>query len=748
MIRNLTHNTIFSSLVAPNPDVISYWVDISQDVFGKTIRVWNGITKAWEPISQGPQGEPFRWEDFTEEQIKILQSPAQGAMDLVVRYEQRLSNVEKYKIDGGFSEDGMLYLTSQGVEVVEPIPVGWGGGGGGGGVGSVFRIINLGSSIVGTTKGQPVILQYSFSSTDYDTGEPTGNGTATYFVNEVRVASNVIRQGIVEFDIANYISEGTNSVRIQVVDSYGNTKSIAIEVQLFSLSLSSTFDSSIAYTTTIDFPYTPTGTGTKTVHFVLDGTELESVITTASNRQLYYRLPNLTHGSHNLEVYSTMTFEGIDIESNHLFYSIIFLDAASTEVIIASGFSRTTAEQYEVIAIPFTVYNPQSSMSSVILKANDVVVSEQTVDRTTQTWSYRIPGYGALKLEITSGGTTRVFNLTVAKSSISSDAEIENLELFLSSDGRSNNESNPGVWKYNTISSTFTGFNYVTNGWVLDSDDITTLRISSGASVTIPFKPFTTDFKATGKTIEFEFKVSNVENFGATVINCYSNGVGFKVSVQDILYQSELTQVSAKFKENELIRVSIVVESRLRNRLIWTYLNGIASGVVQYAINDNFAQNPAVNIVLGSPDCTLDVYTIRSYSAGLNSYQILNNYIADTALVSRKLAIYDRNQIYDSTGEIVYGLLVNQLPCMTITGDLPTYKGDKKTVSMVYENLQDPSKSFSADGVQIDVQGTSSQYYPRKNFKHTFKQGLTLTETGEFSTVYSLRDDSIPVATF
>ena len=67
---------------------------------------------------------------------------------------------------------------------------------------------------------------------------------------------------------------------------------------------------------------------------------------------------------------------------------------------------------------------------------------------------------------------------------------------------------------------------------------------------------------------------------------------------------------------------------------------------------------------------------------------------------------------------------------------------------MAFENLQHPARSFTADGVEIDVQGTSSQYYPRKNFKHKFKAGLTLTDTGEFVSKYKLNEDAIAVGTF
>jgi hypothetical protein len=380
--------------------------------------------------------------------------------------------------------------------------------------------------------------------------------------------------------------------------------------------------------------------------------------------------------------------------------------------------------------------------------ADDKVVSEQTVDRTRQTWSYRIPGYGALSLKIVAFYASKQFDLDVTKSDIDSEAETENLELYLSSDGRSNNESYRDIWRYEDIYAELNGFNFKTNGWVTDDNNVTALRISQGASVNIPFMPFASDFKQTGKTIEIEFRVRNVEDFSTVIISCFSGERGFKITPNNILFKSNLSSVSARFREDQLIRVSFVIESRLKNRIIYTYLNGIASGAVQYATNDDFAQVSPVGISIGSRECTIDIYTIRSYGADLNQYQILGNHMADTALISEKLAIYDRNQVYDSSGDIVYSLLVGQLPCMIITGDLPTFKGDKKTVVLAFENRQNPEKSFTAENVQIDVQGTSSQYYPRKNFKNKSRNGFVFTESGTHEDTYALRAGSIPVDTF
>jgi hypothetical protein len=66
-------------------------------------------------------------------------------------------------------------------------------------------------------------------------------------------------------------------------------------------------------------------------------------------------------------------------------------------------------------------------------------------------------------------------------------------------------------------------------------------------------------------------------------------------------------------------------------------------------------------------------YNIRVYATPPNDYRILNNYIADIPNVAQKLALYDWNQVFDSTGDIVCSLILLHIPCMTLVGDLPTF---------------------------------------------------------------------------
>ena len=227
-----------------------------------------------------------------------------------------------------------------------------------------------------------------------------------------------------------------------------------------------------------------------------------------------------------------------------------------------------------------------------------------------------------------------------------------------------------------------------------------------------------------------------------------SGGRGISVTAQKALMKSEQSEISTQYKEDEHVRIAFVTEKRSENRLLFIYINGIASGVVQYPSDDDFSQLTPVDITVGSNDCTMDLYCIRIYDNDLTRYQILDNWIADTQVGNVMLERYTHNNIYDAYGEVVIAKLPADLPYMIIECDeLPQYKGDKKTCSGSYVNPLTPSKGFTFTGAQIDVQGTSSQYYPRKNYKVKFKNGFIMAG-GSTASKYAIDNNAIPVNTF
>lgn len=614
--------------------------------------------------------------------------------------------------------------------------------------GVVMKVKSLVPTALSGVEGKPLIIGFRFTSVYTDDGNPTGDGRAVYTADGKEIASQRIRQGENRLDLGEYLKRGTHEVAVTITDSAGSERVLHYTVEVIDLSLTASFDATLIYDGPIVYRYTPVGALEKTVHFLVDGTEVEAATTSLSNRQLSYTLPAQPHGHHTLEVYMTASVNELDVRTESLAYDLICIEAGETRPVVASSFRSAEAVQFETLNIPFQVYDPAASIASVTLSADDEVVATQSVDRTLQTWHYRPVVAGTHTLSIACGAAVRTFTIEISESPVASRPETEGLVLYLAASGRSNNDDNRAVWSFGETEALLTGFNFTTDGWRPGDDGSVALRVAGDARVRIPFRIFAKDFRQTGKTVEFEFAATEVTDYEAVLIDCLSGGIGLQVTAQKAWFSSEQTPIETWFKENERVRIAFVAESRTEHRLISIYINGILSGVAQYPEEDNFMQKNPVDLVIGSSATAIDLYTIRVYDSALSAFQLLDNFIGDLDDFDRKLALSERNRIYDAYGNIRYESVSENLPCLTVTGPLPTYKGDKKTVSAVYEDRQSPGNSFTAEGITIDVQGTSSQYYPRKNFKMSFKKGFTLPASGETVPGYALRPGSIPVNVF
>lgn len=606
----------------------------------------------------------------------------------------------------------------------------------------------LESRVITVPSSEIVKLRLNYSSID-DEGMDDGPGLGQLIIEGTVRQSFSVAQGEFEIDVTKYLTSGTNNISVRVTNSENVTKTMTYTVTLATVSLMSSFDTSTPYDGPINFTYTPTGMAEKTVHFELDGKEIGTAKVTTSGRQVSYNIPAQSHGAHILRVWFTCVVADATISSNTLYYNIICTVAGNTTPIIAvSTPPLSSVEQYSNVVNKYRVYDPANLTTAITLEANGKVVNSLTVDRTEQTWSYQPTAIGALTQTIRCGDVYVSWTQTVTESSIKVEAETEALALHLSSYGRNNNEANPDVWENNGISAEFNNFNFVSDGWVTDDDDITVLRITGDARLTIPYKIFAYDFRTTGKTLEFELATREVLNYDAEVLSCYSGGRGFVITAQQLSMSSEQSSLGTRYKEDEHIRVSIVAEKRSENRLLMCYINGILSGAVQYPDADDFSQAVPVGITIGSNDCTVDLYNIRAYDNSLTRYQILDNWIADTQKTDEKIARYNRNEIYDVYGQVVISQLPGDLPYLVVQGpESPQFKDDKKTVSGYFTDPLHPDKSYSFTDAQIDVQGTSSQYYYRKNYKIKYKKGFIMRD-GSTADTYQMNAKAVPTSTF
>lgn len=228
-----------------------------------------------------------------------------------------------------------LYEVDDNVETIKSRFTIQGGGGGGGQSSttnlSVERITN--SPVVATPTDR-IELKFFFSSTDSD-GQDV-DGTYTWKMGSTTISTGVLVQGENTFDMTDYCNIGTQKFTLIVTDEGGNTVVKTWNVQIVDVRIESSFSDRITYpvSNSVNFTYTPYGSVSKTIHFILDGVELNSVTTNASGTLQSYSLPAQTHGAHLLECFITATINNISVETEHIYKDIIWYDENSSIPVI------------------------------------------------------------------------------------------------------------------------------------------------------------------------------------------------------------------------------------------------------------------------------------------------------------------------------------------------------------------------------------------------------------------------------
>lgn len=666
-------------------------------------------------------------------------------------------------VDGLLYQGNKLWLTSGGVVVGDPVEI-VGGSGGGGSGGSTYSITLsnlLESRNIVVAKGEVVELKFKYTSLDNE-GYDDGAGIATITVNSIKKATISAAQGENTIDITNYLANGDNTVKVVVENSEGNNRTLTYNVNVMVLAITSTFPEMGLYTNdaTVSIPYVLTGSGDKKVSFFLNETTLKTETISTSGKSHTYDLSNIAPGAYVFRAYAEAESQGNTIRSNELRLGMLFYSQTTVDPIILINYAATSCMQGEILQIPYMVYHPYEENPEITLNiydSNNSLYSTKTltVDHTARTWTTQDYPVGAVKFEIVCGETANSVTLEVAESDFHEELITNSMVLNFDPTGRSNSESNPESWSYNDVAATFEGFGWTgADGWVEDENGQTILRFLPGDTMSIPFMPFSSDKRQSGYTIEAILATKDVRDYDTIVVDCAdiiatddgSRLVGLRVKTCNAELQAHNSGVEVQFREDTKIHLTFVVEQQTLNRLIYVYMNGVMCGVVQYPENENFTQISPVGTSIGSDSCGIDLYALRFYNKGFTRHEQLNNFICSQPTLADKKDAFNRNDVLNDQDEVAVSTLPATLPYMILEcEELPQYKGDKKkNKSVIYVDPLNPSKSFTADGVQLNVQGTSSQGYPVKNYKVDFKNGVTYTESGETDIGAPIRDGAYP----
>ena len=660
-------------------------------------------------------------------------------------------------VDGLGYEGNKLYLTANGEQVGEAVTI-VGGGGGGGSSNQTYTItlMNLlDSRSLVITGDDECILQFSYHSIDED-GYDDGPGIGYIFVNNSQVATTTIAQGDNSFNITSHLSKGENSVKIQVENSEGARKTLTYTVNVLVLSVTTTAPKMSLYSGRVSLPYTVTGAGSKTVHFILDGREIGQEIVATSGNSRVFVVPEQADGAHILQIYAEVPNGLLDtIKSNILEIGMLYHSSTTTTqaILMMNYEGPEKVEEGTTLVFPYMVYDPFLQTTDINLNIYDAEGNLYStfplqVDQSPKEWVTQDYPAGKICFEIVCKDTSVSQIIEVTATTFDKEIITDSCVLNFNARGRSNNESNPAHWEHNGIIAEFDGFGWANvDGWTDIKDKETgivkdqVLRFLPGDTMNIKYKPFEEDFRVSGYTIEAEFETHNVRDYDSVIISSLESGRGLNIKSQSARLSSEQSAISIQFKEDSRVRVTFIVEQLSLSRFVYIYINGIMSGVIQYPENDDFAQINPIEIFIGSESCGLDLYSLRMYDKGFTRHEQLNNFICDRSTLAERIEANDRNNVLDDNGQVSIAALPMHIPYMIIECEqLPQFKGDKKKdKSVTYVEPLHPERSFTATGVQLDVQGTSSAGYPVKNYKVSLKGGLTYTNSGNEASGFPIK---------
>ena len=286
--------------------------------------------------------------------------------------------------------------------------------------------------------------------------------------------------------------------------------------------------------------------------------------------------------------------------------------------------------------------------------------------------------------------------------------------------------------------------------------------------------------------LEFDYvqKDIDISKAIATYVPNDTDTFGMCVGSQDAFFSNGTNTVNVSFIEDEMIYLTAIYThaTEASNKLLTIFINGVLTGVIKSTVEDSFEIGND-NFIFNSEFCDIDLYKMRIYNTNLTINEVITNYAVD----KKDVVIFDQNNVkngfvidnsaigelqlqysgveayneaypdkytmpyivFDTSGNgdaakklpwskktKVYATVTFTNPALDrayINGELEelaikdglcTAMDNADTrAAAVKEYYMHHCPSWTGDGVEMVVQGTSSEFYPRRNYKLKTKDG-------------------------
>ena len=711
---------------------------------------------------------------------------------------QKLAEVEAHTLGSmevvTEGDDSFLYAYGLKGETIAQTKLPAGGGGGGGGSASTSRIVITAKASAAMVKeGGECSLSYSYDHVNAD-GETDGVkatitvtvklGTTTLYTAETRnVAAGTFAMSLTPYMKTAGKVDVYVKAECTTEEGERQTKQAYAGVTVAALSLTSSYDVSLGVSRggyrdgeTIELPFTLTGSGTRTVSMYLDGSGVPVVktITKAGTTRDSFTIKAdaLTAGRHTVQ----MVAERDELRSDVIWIDLVkaggeaaaavaLMAAVKSGEVVTGSMPLTLAmeaKQYDKMTLAFAAYDPAgvpATVKETRTMEGKVERGELSVGRGKQSYSCRFMEQGTAVVALSCGGAEARVSVEVQSSGIDVGEATLGLQMKLSANGRSNQESNPAEWSSNGVQTAFEGVDWATSGW-----DGTALVLRNGARAMVGYQPFADDAKASGATVEVEMMVKGVSDHEALAVECMDGGKGIRVTTDTAALLSGSTidredeentdpdtglpvvtrvpvGVSSSYAEGVRVRMAFVVRTKADGGLMELYMNGDRCGAMCYQADDSFKQAEPKGITLSSEGADLYVYSIRAYSRALEDDEVVDNYIVGQDSADEMAQLYDQNNVMsEETGEIdINSILAKGRAAIFIVrsddsgdglDDVNACKNKKQNFHVDELTVHTAwGDTIRATNVMMRIQGTSSTKYPVKNYRFywakTAREGLT-----------------------
>ena len=424
----------------------------------------------------------------------------------------------------------------------------------------------------------------------------------------------------------------------------------------------------------------------KILTYSFDGVEIKEVSlrpTDSTSQQFTFPLYLCTHGNHTIQIdlYFNSS-NNVDnpvrdkrINVTPLKYEIAVVDDSVLTPIIWLGNYKEIYYNYDTISIPFMIYNPGGNTAKVHLRINNAELESSPIDITNFSsfnyWEITNNEIGPMFCEIICGDAQRSFDLIVEqdpnrKMELSMQ---ENLKFNFDPTGRANNESkaNRQIYSNNGINMQFKNFNWHNNGWLRGSIGQTCLKISNGASISIPIGNMVFGKNEIGQkahSFEIQFKLSNIQKYSNLIKDVtrywiYPGGIVSESNriTDDIEYDKFLAQDiydnydiylqnTLKPDEFETLKFRYVYKAINPNDIVCNFANvAVEKGV-----------NTATGFMIGTQD--------TFFSNGNNTVSVA--FVEDDLINLSCVYDYDLQMLFIYINGVITGVIKNTQGIFTI----------------------------------------------------------------------------------